>query len=379
MNMFMLRILFLSLFIGINLSADTNVTIEQSDANMTIEQNDANVTNEQNDTNVTMDQNSSYVDIVHRKISTKVVDISEKIDTTLSGFMRDDENNTSSKDKNITAEIQRYEQSIDAFYKNKKYTEETDETYVSIRLFSYFQTKEKSQYDASVNAQVPLVRSQKRFKLFIENLSKDSSEAHLPQEPQKSDSTPTIGISYFAPLYEKIKSKFYIASQGLNPLAKARVYVDIKAGQWTIEPVQTFTYSIKDKYEEETNLYFDYPTSKTSLFRTTLHRRTRDKADGMDYGLSLQHFWTLKRRAGISLTQSFGGNTEYEFLNKYGEKEKYREVSYYGTSLSWRENILKEWLYYQITPGINFQKQYDFQVNYTISFLFDIYFGNLNY
>lgn len=375
----MLHILFLSLFLGLDLFADTNTTIEQSDANMTIVQSDENVTSGQNDTNVTMDQNSSYIDRMHRNISTKVVDISEKIDMTLSGFLRDAESNSTASDKNVSIETKQYEQSIDAFYKNKKYTEKTDETYVSVRLFSFFQTKDKSQYDASINAQVPLVRSQKRFKLFVENLSKDSSEAHQPQEPQTTDNTPTVGVSYFAPLYEKIKSKFYIASQGLNPLAKARAYADFKAGEWTIEPVQTFTYSIKDRFEEETNLYFDYPTSNTTLFRTTLHRKTREKTEGMDYGLSFQHYWKLKRRAGISLTQAFGGNTEYEFLNKYGQKEKYREVSYYGTSLSWRKNILRDWLFYQVTPGVNFQKQYDFQVNYTISFLVDIYFGNLNY
>lgn len=421
--MFLVRLtLFLSLFASLNLSADSNTTIEQTD------------------TNETLEQNSSYIDWTHDVVSKNVVDISKKIDTTLSDLLQSSENNGSLlqdqnissennnsflkdknissddnrsssidnnissenngsllqdqnisseknnsflKDKNKSSKITKDGQSIDAFYKNKKYIDETDETYVSVRLYSYFQSKEPSQYNAAVNAQVPLSHTQKKFHIFIENLNQESTNDLVQQEPQPPEYPPIIGVNYFTLIYRGIKSKHFIATQGLNPLARARYYGDFKAGRWNIEPAQTFTYSVQDKFEEESNIYFDNQTSDFTLFRIVLHRKTKEKMDGMDYGISFQYYWSLKKNTGLSLSQSFSGNTEYQYIEKNSvtdqKPQTYSGINNYATSISWRKNIFKEWFFYQITPGVNFHKQYDYQANYTLIFLFDLYFGNLKY
>ena len=45
--------------------------------------------------------------------------------------------------------------------------------------------------------------------------------------------------------------------------------------------------------------------------------------------------------------------------------------------LRWRENIWKEWLFYELGPGVNYHKRYDYRPNYNISFGIDMFFGHI--
>ncbi len=329
------------------------------------------------DTNTSIQEKESYIDKKHNFASKQVVHLSENIDTKLNRFLQSfDDNSSSLEDKHQNSEIWQHEQSIDTFYQNKKFSDETDETYISVRLGSYFQSKEPSQYNARVNAQIPLVRSQKKINLFIKNVNQETMNSLTQKENQNTQSSSIIGINYFVPLVSYIKSKYSIATQGLNPLAEASYYLELHAGKWNIEPVQSFKYSRNDKFEEESNIYFDNPIAELSLFRIALHRKTKENIKGMDYALSFQYYYSPQKNTGLGISQSFLGNTDYQYVTEQ-KMQTYGGINNYVTSLSWRENIWKDWFYYQISPGVSFHKQYDYNPNYILIFLVDIYFGSL--
>ncbi len=96
----------------------------------------------------------------------------------------------------------------------------------------------------------------------------------------------------------------------------------------------------------------------------------------MDYALSFQYYYSPQKNTGLGISQSFLGNTEYQYVTEQ-KMQTYGGINNYVTSLSWRENIWKDWFYYQISPGVSFHKQYDYNPNYILIFLVDIYFGSL--
>ncbi len=208
------------------------------------------------DINTTIQQNN-YIDKTHKNVSKKVINLSKEVDTQLSKLIKISDN----------------QKSIDEFYQNKKFSEETDETYINIRTDSYLQSKENIEYNVQLNAQFPLIKSQKNLNLFIKD-SKDEELSDLVNT-QEIDTATTIGLNYFAPIFYKIKSKYTFATHGVNPLIEAKYFMSFNINKWKIEPIQTFTYSTENKFVEQTDIYFDNKMSERSLGRFVMHRKTK--------------------------------------------------------------------------------------------------------
>ena len=266
--------------------------------------------------------------------------------------------------------------SVDQFFQNEKYLNETKNTYIRVRIESYLQSKDSNDFDLKVRAQMPFSKSKKRFRIFIDDLTLDNADEILKDTSQDDDATPDIGLHYFASRH-KILSRYSVGLSGIDPFVRARYNMPMHIGKWLIDPVQLFRYSIDDKFEEETNIYFDRKIGEKSLLRIQLHRSTQEEVDGMNYSLSAQYYRSTKKDTGFGFGQTFIGNTE-EYISKEGVPHEYSGIYDYVTSATWRENIWREWFYYEVRPSVSFHKQYDYKPNYRVRFFLDFYFGKFN-
>jgi len=336
--------------------------------------------------NQTIDNNSSYIDEMHMETNTTsfeffetniTVEPPKANKTTKKSNATLTESNSITMDSNISInKLEEKVNAVDQFFQNEKYLNETENTYIRVRLRSYFQTKGSNDFDFDLRlrAQFPFSKSKKNLKIFVDDLTVENADDIL----QDDNTAPDIGVHYFAPI-QKIQSRYSIGLSGIDPFVRARYNLPINVSEWLIDTVQLFEYSTDDKFEEETNIYFDKSWGKKSLVRIQLHRSTHEKTDGMDYLLSAQYFRATKRDAGYGIAQSFYGNTRYEYTvdDSVGlpETETFGGINSYVTSFSWRENIWREWFYYEIRPSVSFERQYDYEPNYRALVFFDFYFG----
>jgi hypothetical protein len=267
---------------------------------------------------------------------------------------------------------------VDQFFQNDRYLDQTENTYIRVRLQSYLQTKDSNDFDLKLRAQAPFSRSRKHLKIFIDDLTVENADNTLQDVSNDDTGTPDIGLHYYAPI-RKIRSRYSVGLSGIDPFVKARYNMPIMVDEWRMDTVQLFEYSTDDKFEEETNFYFDRSWSDRSLVRVQLHRSTHQETDGMDYFLSAQYFKATKIDAGFGIAQSFYGNTKYEYTVDTSaglpETETFGGINSYVTTLSWRENIWRKWFYYEIRPSVSFERQYDYEPNYRALIFLDFYFG----
>ncbi len=328
--------------------------------------------------NSTVESEPHYIDKMHATLSKKVLEWSTYIDTKVHNWIDANEENSTVVEHHITTNDAREKQtkSVDDFFKNNKYFDETDNTFISIRFDSEFQSKESNDFHLKLGAQLPLSKSKTRFKLFLNDLTSDNAQNIIKDDDRAS---PDIGIHYFRPKKHGLESRYSLGLDGLYPYINARYFTSFKVGEWKIDPNQSFKYSTKDEFEEETNIYFDKKLGETSLFRLQLRRGSKDEIAGMDYALSLQYYWSPKKNTGFRLTQSFFGNTEYPcFTDNSVESvptNTYGGIYNYDTSFTWRKNVWRKWFYYEVRPGINFHRDHDYKVNYSFRIFFDFYFG----
>ena len=183
-----------------------------------------------------------------------------------------------------------------------------------------------------------------------------------------------IGINYFTPTYHDIDSKYSLGIRGLHPYIRARYKKEFLYNDWLVELLQSFRYSTKTRFKEETNVYFDKKINNINLFRINVSRNTQTNNHGMEYFLAFEYFYKPKKDIGISVTQSFLGDTKFTYFEDELLK-KYSGINTYNTEMSFRQNIWKKWFFYEIRTGVDFQKKYNYKSNYKILFLSDFYFN----
>jgi len=359
---------------------ETNITTVD-ETNETTDNNETNITTDDEtntttivETNTTTIVETNATTIVETNATIAVINVPVR-STTAATYVPS--NTTAAVTHVHENTLEERVKSADAFFQNNKYLDETENNYVRIRLGSYFQSKESSDFDITLRAQMPFRKSKKNLKIFVENINVDNAKDILKDD----DSAPDIGIHYFRTAHDII-SRYSIGLSGIDPFVKARYNMPIKTDKWLIDLVQLFQYSTDDKFEEETNIYFDKEVGKKSLLRIQLHRSTHEDVDGMNYALSLRYYESLKKHTGFGFAQTFVGNTEYQYTDDNGieppQIKTFGGINDYITSVSLRKNIWRKWFFCEVRPSVSFHKQYDYDPNYRIRVFFDIYLGKFN-
>ena len=317
-------------------------------------------------TELVFSMDTGVLDKTHKDISNSVKSTSKYIDNKLYRLFNDIDETTDINQSKINNKM-------DSFYQNEKFIDETDISFLRIRMQSNSQTLESNNFDIKLMAYLALSKTKQNLKFFIEDVNKDNIKDLPFTNSTNPDSAIAIGLSYFTSIYYNIDSKYSIGMRDIYPYIKARYKKNFIYNNISIEPSQTFKYSTKNNFSENTKIYIDKKIDN-HLYRIILARGTKSITPGMDYSLNLEYFYQIRKNTGIRLVQSFSGNTKYTYI----DKEKiiyYKNINTYNTEISFRQNIWKKWFFYEIKPGIDFQKQYNFKINYKILLLTDFYFG----
>lgn len=324
-------------------------------------------------------EEESYVDAYHKELSSYVVKTSKYLDDSLCAYIEDDENGTVN-DINEN-HVENDSNAVDKFFQNEKFLDETDKSFVRIRFDMDLQSKEEDDFGLKLSAQIPLSRSKKNIKLFIDGLDQDNAKDIKADDTESQENAPELGVNYYVPDTLKMDSKYSVGIRGVYPFIRARYNRVLTADDWVIEPTQVFKYSSKTDFEEETNVYFDIKPSDLSLFRIQVRRGSKSHQDGMDYGLGYAFYFSPRQGLGMSVSQGFSGNTEYKYIidentDPVTESETFSGISNYYTSFSIRHNVWKKWFFYELKPGVNFARNYDYEPNYTIRVFLDFFIGD---
>ncbi len=296
---------------------------------------------------------TTYIDTFHDFFSKKIVDYSTAVDDFLS-------------DSNISQEKNNNYRTTDAFFRNAKYIDETQETFISLGFQYAVDSITSQKFNVSLDAHLPLSKTNKKYNLFIKNLTKDNVHDFVNNATQNESDIPELGLNYFKKISDTINSKYSIGVHGIKLFTSARYSITKNYKTWKIEPTQQLKYFSTNVFQETTNIYFDKKLSDVSFFRTTLFRGTKTDVSGMDYGISLNKYWLYPDKTGLQLSQIFSSNTNINGA-----------ITTYTTFATYRKSVWRKWFFYSLTPSITFDEKYQYKADYNLAFLVQFYFGHI--
>ncbi|MCZ4338881.1 hypothetical protein [Shewanella colwelliana] len=206
--------------------------------------------------------------------------------------------------------------------------------------FSYYE-KEGFKYRANLNARLNLPGVNKRLKLILDSTGEDDPFAFLkgPDDTGERD----VGLRY--DWYSRDRVSFNL-SANFKPKLQARWRYTYPLSQNTITRLTQKLYQEKKVTGESTEFDIEHSFNETFLVRWSAVAQYENRGNGWEFGSSAKLYQYISNKAAISYQASI-----------YGVAQPYHYVKNANIGMTYRQNFLRDWLFYAITPEYNWGKE----------------------
>lgn len=149
-------------------------------------------------------------------------------------------------------------------------------------------------------------------------------------------------------------------------LISSRARRNIEDGPWIYRFLEQVSWFSKDKFQEETRLDFDYALNEKHLFRFTNSKIWRQIDTNIYFAHGPIIFSTLTPKDAVS----------YSLISNSTLEEELRLVAI-NLSLTYRRLLYKNWLFFEITPALNYMREYNFKKKHSLFVRLEGVFGNI--
>lgn len=261
---------------------------------------------------------------------------------------------------------------IDRFFADDEHDEEVLEENSSFKLSLSLQFKEDGgvnvSFDPSLDVRLKMPQMEKRLHLFIDN----GSLSDLPGlDPSERDQTISSGLR--GTLSRKHISLLN-ASAGIKWRTPPVLFAEVKLGRefeygkWAFKPQQKLFWQSDDGFGEVTELNIDWDISRNWLGRSTSAAKWTEVSKGLEWEQTFR-LGLLLRGVKDQPKKSIGFRA-----SAFGHKSGAGVVDRYRFSMGYRWAVYKRWLYFQITPEVEFPRSRNFSFTPSIRFGVDALF-----
>lgn len=268
---------------------------------------------------------------------------------------------------------------IDSFFGNKKYLEEQNGT--RLRLYHIFSKRESTDLTSETafkfNLRFPNLEKRLQFSIEKKGSSELATtatpESRLSTEANKNNTDLRAGASYYLKQFVKVDAKLTagfkleVPPKDIPPklFANFRLSKVFKISEnWSTKAVSNSFWLQKDGVGESVTVDFDRVINKNLLFRFINESTWLDSTSVINTAHGPTLFQRLSSRRAISYNGRFN----------YSSKPKYRLQNIIW-SVSYRQNILKNWFFYELTPFAETNKLNNFNYTPGVSFKLELVVG----
>jgi len=323
-----------------------------------------------------------YLDVFHASLTQTVHVFSANTDRQLASWSGD-ENATRTpratpREGNASEGMSAY---FDRLFHDDTYLYSSEASYLILRLGLETNKEKGPSFLNELRFAISLPHTQKQLQIFIGDPLEDENK-QIVNDAGRINETTAVGARYFVPEFiDNLRTDLSAGFRGINnPFVQGRVEYPINFYDWLIRPVQYVEYSVKRKFYEESDLYFDRRISQQEMVRLQLQRSTETKKVGMQYSAALSYFNTLRFSTGFRTFVGLSGETtinEGRYADPhYDDVDPKVGVYRYSVGGSWKASFLRPWLFYEIEPRVDYDMLYNWRPNYVVRYWFEIYFGD---
>ncbi len=211
---------------------------------------------------------------------------------------------------------------------------------------SWHQADNNWGYTSRLNARLYLPKVSRKLKLVFESDDEEEPLNALPQSKGEEQNTEQIhselGLRY--DIYAEPRSSFNIKVT-LRPSIEARYRYSYPLSTQTVGHFTQKLYQKNSITGESSELDLDHSLSAKFLLRWSNSVKWETDIEGLKMGSGLTLYQYISPRRAINYKAGISG-----------PNKPYHYIEHSLLSVTYRQNILRKWLFYEIKPEINWHK-----------------------
>lgn len=269
--------------------------------------------------------------------------------------------------RTISENINNAAQWVDSFFDDESYIAEDATTKLRIRQSVLFQYDDSTEYKTRGNLSIDVPRTENRLRLFIGRTDDDRTPDSLQDTGNERDSGGSAaGLQYFARASDKQNLSLIagIKVSSADLFTGPRYRYTFRFHDYNLRFTQGLRWYTGRGWESRTR--FDYETIVYDrlFFRQTLFGRWREEDPGYQYELRSSLFQPIKARKAV----------EYQWVNLF-KTHPHQHLDSVVLRMRYRQNFLRKWLFYEMSPQVAFRNHEDFDPKPGIMLGLEVVFG----
>jgi len=257
--------------------------------------------------------------------------------------------------RTIKRDVESVTRKIDDFFVSGQKVSQIPETKYKLRFELFAEEDGRFDLRPRINTHIFLPNLENRLAFVLNNYSRDI----LPKEDLKKrtlEEQITAGFRYYFPWTKEWTTSFGygLRFHGIKPVIYSRfdfLRHCIELNNWLIYFQQNFFWYSDDGAGELTQIDFDRPLNDTFLFRTTTSALWSRESDGLELEQAFLLSIDFKKKERMIFIRT----------SVSGHKSSELQLDNYSLDITYRTQLGKPWLYFYVTPQLEFPREENFK------------------
>lgn len=256
---------------------------------------------------------------------------------------------------------------IDHFFGDEILKDDNRDTRVVMQLGFRSDRFDPVSVESRINVRVGLPQLQRRLQLILDSGSDaEDVKALRVYENAAKVSDPAAGVRYLLKDESRTRLHFDTGvhfSQSPQVFGRARARYTLPLNLWQLRLQERVEVLHRDGFEETSEMIWDRQLPGKALFRIRSAVDWEEKNRGVTPAQSLAYYGILNARASYKI----------RLLGSWSETP-YGGTDVYTFATGYRRIIYGDWLFLEVSPGLEFSSERDYDVNPFIAAIFEITF-----
>jgi len=267
----------------------------------------------------------------------------------------------------VSHQVTEFANWLDNFFGDERIYDESQNSSLKLNLLQINEEGYQPRYEANLQGKLTLPNTQKRLELLFESDSEENANNTVIEAVEAQEQS--LGLRYIQISTDWLRANTDI---GVRFRPKPDTFIRFRLrglfhlGHWNLRAIETLFWRDSTGPGATTRLDIERRFAKTWLFRTTSTATWLDKTRQFDMSQDFFLIHTINKYRAIIYRTGLTAVNEPNI-----------QATGYILSVRLRQQIHRNWLFFEINPRIRYPQAEDFRARHSLTFKLEVVFGGV--
>jgi len=258
---------------------------------------------------------------------------------------------------------------LDNFFGDDRIYDESQNSRLKLNLLQINEEGYQPRYETSLQGKLTLPNTQKRLQLLFESDPEENANADTTVVEAVEAQEQSLGLRFIQITTDWLRANTDVGVRfrsGLDTFVRFRLRGLFNVGNWNLRATETLFWRDSTGPGETTRLDIERRFAKTWLFRATSKASWLDETRQFNMGQDFFLIHTINQYRAIIYRTGLTAISEPKM-----------QTTGYILSVRLRQQIHRNWLFFEINPKILYPQAEDFHARHSLTFKLEVIFGGV--